>query len=87
GNDEIDIIAEKDDLIIFAEVKTRSSNYMGEPEIFVTKKKQRFIIRAANAYLTRYEVEKEARLDVISIVLSADRQRINHIERAFYPTL
>ena len=38
---EIDLIARLDDTLIFVEVKTRSSDYFGSPEVFVTKRKKR----------------------------------------------
>jgi len=84
-NDEIDIIAETDDLIVILEVKTRSSNYYGEPEVFVTRQKQRFLIRGANAYVQYNKIDKEVRFDIVSILLYQDKQKINHIEDAFYP--
>ena len=37
---EIDIIAESQDFIVFAEVKTRAQNSIGQPEDFVTRKQQ-----------------------------------------------
>lgn len=87
GKDEIDIIARHDDTLVFVEVKTRRSSDFGSPETFVTKKKQSFMVRAANSYFDRYKIDLEGRFDVISVVLSPTQCRINHIERAFYPTL
>ena len=40
---EIDIIAKSKDVLIFIEVKSRSSDYYGRPETFVTTKKQQLI--------------------------------------------
>ena len=87
GKDEIDIIAEKGDFLVIVEVKTRRSAGFGEPEVFVNKTKQRFLVRAAQAYLEKNEVDKETRFDVISIVLNNTTRNINHIEDAFYPVL
>ncbi|MEA3505698.1 MAG: YraN family protein [Bacteroidota bacterium] len=83
-NDEIDIIAETDDLLIIVEVKTRSSNYFGEPEVFVTRQKQKYLIRGANAYVNYNKIDKEVRFDIITILLYQDKHKINHIEDAFY---
>ncbi len=86
GNLEADIIGKFDQTLILAEVKTRKSNYFGEPESFVTKQKQKNLIRAANEYIQRNNLDLEVRFDIISIVLN-DYSAIRHIEDAFYPLL
>lgn len=85
GKLEIDIIAQHNDMIIFVEVKSRTGTYFEQPFQAVTKKKQRFIIKAANAYIEKYEVDLEARFDIISIVEQKGKSEIDHIEDAFYP--
>ena len=87
GRDEIDIIARKDNLLIIAEVKTRSTNYFGEPEESVTTKKQMFLIRATDKYVNENEIDDQIRYDIISIILKPGYHSINHIEDAFYPTM
>ncbi|HNX07026.1 MAG TPA: YraN family protein [Bacteroidales bacterium] len=87
GKDELDIVAETDSHVVFVEVKTRSNIIYGEPEEAVTTKKQRFLIRAANAYIEKNNCTKEARFDIISVILPSQPVHINHIEDAFYPTL
>jgi len=87
GKDEIDIIVETDQFIVFVEVKTRSSSKYGEPEESVTDRKQQFLIRAADEYMNQIESNKEVRFDIISIVIESNKQKIRHIEDAFYPTL
>ena len=87
NKDEVDLIARQGDYLVIIEVKTRSTFYFGEPQIFVNKKKQGFMIRAANAYILKNDIHLETRFDIISIVQSGDRVSIKHIEDAFYPTL
>lgn len=87
GRNELDIIAEKDETIIVVEVKTRSGNYFGDPQVFVTRQKQKQIIKAANAYLIINNIDKEVRFDIIAIVHGGWDTKINHITDAFYPTL
>lgn len=87
GKDEIDIIAKQNNELVIVEVKTRSSNYLVEPEFAVTKKKQRFLIRAANAYIDKKDEEIECRFDIISIIVYSNKTQLEHIEDAFYPTL
>ena len=76
-----------DQYLVIAEVKTRSTLYFGEPQVFVNRKKQSFMIRAANAYILDHDIQHEARFDIISVIISGERVSIRHIEDAFYPTL
>jgi len=87
GKHEIDIIAETTDFIVFAEVKTRSEDFLVNPTEAVTPDKQRSIIFAADSYVRRNDIEKESRFDVIRIIKKANSLEIDHIENAFYPTL
>lgn len=87
GKHEIDIIAENDDFIVFAEVKTRKDDYQMHPVTAVTRDKQRSIVLAANGYLQKFNIDKEGRFDVITVIKSIDDFMIDHIEGAFYPTL
>ena len=87
GKHEIDIIAENKDLIVFAEVKTRTDDYQMHPVTAVTKEKQKSIIWAADGYLQKFKINKESRFDVITIIKNGDSYQIDHIEGAFYPTL
>ncbi|MFH1121578.1 MAG: YraN family protein [Bacteroidota bacterium] len=87
GKDEIDIIAEKDGFLIVVEVKTRSSAFFGEPEMFVNAGKQRFLVRATQAYAEKNDIRLEVRFDVVSIILNSTTKKVKHIEDAFYPVL
>lgn len=83
GNYEVDIIAQKDDVLVFCEVKSRTSAHFGEPESFVTKQKQNNLIKAASIYAERKQWQGEIRFDIISVLFSKDQSQINHIEDAF----
>ena len=85
---EADIIAMDKDKLVFVEVKTRADNWSGEPEEAVTRKKQRNIIQAANAYIESKGFDGETRFDIVTAMDDRDgRYVINHIEDAFYPLL
>lgn len=86
-NLEADIIATDSETLIIAEVKTRKSNYFGEPETFVTKQKQKNLIKAAHEYIQSKNLDLEVRFDIVSIIISSQGSSINHIEGAFYPVL
>jgi len=85
---EIDIIAEKDGYIIFAEVKTRSSVNFGTPSESVNITKQTHIISAAKKFLIDnmdlYE-KLQPRFDVVEIYRdqTANKNYARHIEGAF----
>lgn len=81
---EIDIIAEKENVIIVVEVKYRSYTAYGEPEVFVNKQKQKFLIEAINQYIYQKDIDKEVRFDIIAISKKKDNYSIHHIEDAFY---
>ena len=85
GKLEADIIAYKDNLIVFIEVKTRTTDYYGDPEDFVDRKKQKAYIRLANAYILRDNRTEEARFDIISIIIGSPESepQVKHIVNAF----
>lgn len=85
GKYEIDIIASKDNTIVIVEVKTRKTDTFGEPEIFVTKQKQKFLVAAANEYIVSNNIEMETRFDIIAIIRDNNSSTVKHLEGAFYP--
>ena len=87
GKNEIDIIAENKDFIVFAEVKTRSDDFQMHPITAITRAKQKSIIWAADGYIGKYNIDKESRFDVITVIKKIEDYEIDHIENAFYPTL
>lgn len=87
GRTEIDIIAENSEYIVFVEVKTRSADYQVSPVDAVNVPKQRTIIFAASNYLDQYNLNKEARFDIITLILNGSDWEIDHIENAYYPTM
>ena len=83
---EIDIIAEDERYLVFAEVKLRKNDRYGEAREFVNTSKQQKIIKTASLFLSRYETEKQPRFDVIEVyapkgILSG--VTVNHLENAF----
>ena len=80
---EIDIIASKENLLIFVEVKARTNTAFGLPEDFVDEKKAENIIKGAEHYIHKTNWNGNIRFDIISIV-KKDSIEIEHIEDAFY---
>jgi putative endonuclease len=87
GRTEIDIVAENSSFVVFAEVKTRSADYSVHPAEAVNVPKQRKIIFAASNYIDTYNIKKEARFDIITVIISAKGHETEHIEGAYYPTM
>lgn len=96
GRHELDIVAEDDICIVFAEVKTRTeapdgSLYTyGRPACAVTYEKKKNTVLAAREYLRSYPSSKRARIDVIEVYLARGNDtdeprisKINHIRNAF----
>lgn len=84
---EVDIIAEKEGMIVFAEVKTRTNDFT-LPEVAVNSKKQKLLAKAASAYLYEINHRGEFRFDVISVYLMSEKDiRIEHLQDAFFPGL
>lgn len=86
GKAEIDLIAFYQQMIIFVEVKSRSSTAYGFPEDFVDAAKQKRMVGAAYGYTTLMKHEGEVRFDIISVLFDHKmRHNIHHIEDAFWP--
>ena len=82
-----DIICKFDDTLIFVEVKTRSTDFFGQPEEFVTSHKEDLMSDAAAVYCESVEHEWAIRFDIISIVLKKTAPVIQHFEDAFFPSI
>lgn len=86
GHKELDIVTTFNGLLVIIEVKTRWTSYWEEPKESVRRKKQRFIIEAAEAYVQEYNINMDVQFDIISIVLKDDKYELEHIPDAFQPT-
>ena len=81
---EIDLICRFQGLLIFIEVKTRSSKDFGNPESFVGERQQEAIIRAAEAYILELDWGGDIRFDIIAIYKRGKAEELMHFEDAFY---
>ncbi|MBC5775801.1 YraN family protein [Pontibacter sp. KCTC 32443] len=80
---EIDIIARKDALLVFVEVKTRASDTFGFPEAAVNSRKEKLVVDAAEEFILANGWEQEIRFDIISVTLTTP-PAILHFEDAFH---
>lgn len=83
---EIDIIAFKNGLLVFVEVKTRATDLFGDPEESVGYHKENNIANVAEYFMDQYKEDfSDVRYDIISIILNKRTTIIKHIEDAFFP--
>ncbi|MDL2262828.1 YraN family protein [Bacteroidales bacterium OttesenSCG-928-I21] len=80
---ELDIVAEKDDQLVVVEVKSRSTEFFEHPKDAITDKKIRKIVNTTQAYIEIFDIRKETRFDVISVLPDGQNFKIEHIEDAF----
>ena len=83
---EIDIIAKKDNVIVFTEVKYRKSEEMGTPAEAVNHWKQQHIIRAAKVYIAQkclMEMGYDFRFDVAEVLTQDGKTYFRYTEDAF----
>ncbi|MGC1471459.1 MAG: YraN family protein [Psychroserpens sp.] len=81
---EVDIIAQKEDILAVVEVKTRTSADFGDPQQFLKPKQMQRIIKAVDFFVNDNEMNVEVRFDIIAIVMNKKGTSLEHLENAFY---
>ena len=80
---EIDLIALRDEVLAFVEVKTRRTSYFHLSQV-ITKTKQRRIIKAAKHYLLKNKViDKVCRFDVAFVIADHGEYEVEYVPDAF----
>ncbi len=82
---EIDIIALHKNILVIIEVKTRRTDITVSLDEIINRKKQRFLIEAANAYVLAHNINKEVRFDFVLIIIKNNKYYLKHIPDAFSP--
>ena len=80
---EVDIIAQKKDILAIIEVKTRSTTDFGNPQDFVKPKQIQRLVKAVDEYVTVNDLDVEVRFDIVAIVKEKKDFNIEHLENAF----
>lgn len=81
---EIDIIAQKEDILAVIEVKTRSSSEFGNPQDFIYPKKIKLLVNAINEYVISKDLEVNVRFDIIAILKTGNETHLEHLKDAYY---
>ena len=85
GHGEIDIVAEKEEMLIFIEVKTKKFGDFGDPINWVSRGKQKQIGRIARGYLYEKNItDRDCRFDVVLVTWENGLWKIDHLENAFW---
>lgn len=77
---EIDIIAKADKVVVFVEVKTKSSDKFGEPWEMVNAWKVEQVQKIGEMWCREYGWEGRVRMDVVGVWLESPEPRIEHWE-------
>src|SRR5262245_8412721 len=82
---EVDVVAERGELLCFVEVRARSSAAWGDPSHTVSWAKQRKVTRAALHYLFEHGggQDRMVRFDVVSVLGRGPNARVEHLPDAF----
>jgi putative endonuclease len=64
---EIDIVARRNKIVVFVEVKYRSSSSVAAPHEAVNSRKQRKIIKSAIMYIKQNNIKESVRFDIVSV--------------------
>ena len=86
GHRDIDLVAERDGMVAFVEVKARHGAQFGDPVEAVHWRKRRELARSAAVWIDRHGRPNDSyRFDVIGVLMEGNSVRIKHIENAFEP--
>ena len=80
---EIDVIAQKKDVLVAVEVKTRSTTDFGNPQEFINPKKIKLLVSAMDNFVVENDLDVEVRFDIIAIVKQKNVFKIEHLKDAF----
>jgi len=84
GHRDIDLVVERDDLVVFVEVKARRGAEFGDPVEAVNWNKQRQLVRSASVWIDRHGRPSESyRFDVVGVLIEGERVRVRHVTNAF----
>lgn len=81
---EIDIIAQKGNVLAIVEVKSRHAPFLGDLSVSISAKKKELLVMAADAYVNVKDLNVEVRFDIITVIGKGEQLQLQHIEDAFF---
>lgn len=83
GRGEIDLIVQKDNFLLFVEVKIRTNTAFGYPETFITETQENNYHTTATHYVEETEWKGHIRFDIIAITTEHKEWQLLHLKDAF----
>lgn len=84
GRRDIDLVAQRDAVVAFVEVKARKGAEFGDPVEAVHHRKQKELVRSAHVWIDRHGRSDESyRFDVVGVLVDEKRVLVKHVEDAF----
>ena len=81
---EIDIVAQKGNILAIVEVKSRQAPFLAELSDSINAKKKELLVMAADAFVITKDLDVEVRFDIITVVGKSEQFQLQHIKDAFY---
>ncbi len=83
GHREIDIVSEHMDKLVITEVKGRVAHYFDGPTELLPVKKMKNLVYAAEAYVNKFNIDKEIRFDLIVVLFENENMVLEHYQSVF----
>lgn len=83
---EVDVICVHQNRLVFVEVKYRSTDYFGDPEMAVSNEKIKMLQIAAEGFMEENPNFDEVQFDIVSISGPKSDAKLEHFEDAFFPS-
>ena len=81
---EVDIVAQKEEILAIVEVKSRTSGFLGDVSHTISQKKIALLTLAADHYVQECQLDVEVRFDVVLVLKNNNGYRIEHLKEAFH---
>jgi len=80
---ELDLVMREGDILVFVEVKHRTTTRFGHPLETITYQKQQRLVRAARLYIARNGISSPCRFDILGIIGKPPDLEFHWVKAAF----